>query len=61
MGAEDHYITDADRMIHTTQDAGIPLLNDTQYYWRLTATLDSGDEFFQELAFTTVDDLVTTP
>lgn len=60
VGAEDHYITDADRMIHTTQDAGIPLLNDTQYYWRLTATLDSGDEFCQELAFTTVDDLVTT-
>ncbi|MEQ9103851.1 MAG: FlgD immunoglobulin-like domain containing protein [Rhodothermales bacterium] len=51
---EDHFITDADR------DAGIVLLNDTQYYWGLTADMLSGAVFCQTATFRTIDELQPT-
>lgn len=48
---EDHYITDVDRQ---PQDAGIPLLNNTTYYWGLSATLAGGSFFKQISRFKTV-------
>ncbi len=48
----DHYITDVDN------DVGIPLLNNKDYYWGLTATLLSGDIFCQVSRFKTIPALL---
>ncbi len=58
-GSDDHYITDIDNQ---PQDDGIPLLNDTTYYWRLQATLTSGNIFCHstEHYFTTINELEPT-
>ncbi|MBT6580690.1 MAG: T9SS type A sorting domain-containing protein, partial [Bacteroidetes Order II. Incertae sedis bacterium] len=48
----DHFITDADL------DTGVPLLNDTDYYWGLTATLAGGATFKQISRFKTIPALL---
>jgi hypothetical protein len=60
---EDHYIMDADRD-DPAPDAenfdDLLLLNNTQYYWGLTATMTGGQQFCQVSRFTTVNNLIPT-
>jgi len=53
---EDHYITDLDRAADKAN--GIPLLNNTTYYWGLTADLAGGAIFKQISRFKTIPKLL---
>jgi len=64
---EDHYITDIDRDAITPYTVGagpygpgIPLLNNTNYFWGLSGTMTAGQVFCQIMTFKTVQDLKPT-